>query len=355
MSLVSGPRGVIAIWLAFFVAVSATLWLFSSILLPFILGAAIAYLLDPVVDRCEDLGLGRSLATTLVLIVATLAAFAVTGLLLPVVVDQAQSFADTAPDRIRRILAWLDQIRHLLTDRFGWELGSSAQDLLPLLSGEIGVWALTTLQNLFRSGAAIINVTGLLLVTPLVAWYLLRDWDELVARIDALLPRRNLAAARARFAEIDQVLAGFVRGQSTSCALLAGFYALALGLIGIPNGVLIGLFAGLISFVPYVGTILGLLLSVGLAALEFGAAWQTVVAGIVFAAGQLVDDYVLRPRLVGERLGLHPVGTIFALFAGGALLGFVGILVAVPAAAVIAVLLRSALAWYRESGFYRET
>ena len=355
MPLFSGPRAVLVIWLAFFVAAAAILWLFSSILLPFVLGVAIAYLLDPLVDRCEQLGLGRSLATTLVLVVATLAAFAVTGLLLPVVIDQTHTFADEAPDRISRVLAWLDQIRQRVTERFGWELGGSAQDLVPLFTGEIGAWALKALQNLFRSGAAIINVGGLLLVTPLVAWYLLRDWDVLVARIDALLPRRNLAAARARFTEIDRVLASFVRGQSTTCAILAGAYALGLGLIGIPNGVLIGLFAGLISFVPYVGTILGLLLSVGLAALEFGAAWQTLAAGGVFAAGQLLDDYVLRPRLVGERLGLHPVGTIFALFAGGALLGFVGILVAVPAAAVIVVLLRSAVAWYRDSTFYRES
>ncbi len=354
MPLLPGPRSVVLAWLAFFVGVAGLLWLFSSILLPFVLGAALAYLLDPVVDRCEALGLGRSLATTLVLILAALVAFAFTALLLPVVIDQAKTFMADAPGLVRRLIGLADQVRRLAADHLGWETADQVQDLLPLLAEQIGSWAPKTLGNLFRSGAAFINVAGLLLVTPLVAWYLLRDWDTLVARIDALLPRRNLTAARARFAEIDQVLAGFVRGQSLTCAILASLYAIALGLIGVPNGVFIGLFAGLISFIPYIGTVLGLLLSVGLSALAFGAEWQTVAASVVFVAGQVLDDYVLRPRLIGERLGLHPVSTIFALFAGGALLGFVGVLIAVPAAAVIAVLLRAAQDGYRTSEFYRE-
>ena len=354
MPLLPGPRSVVLAWLAFFVGVAGLLWLFSSILLPFVLGAALAYLLDPVVDRCEALGLGRSLATTLVLILAALVAFAFTALLLPVVIDQAKTFMADAPGLVRRLIGLADQVRRLAADHLGWETADQVQDLLPLLAEQIGSWAPKTLGNLFRSGTAFINVAGLLLVTPLVAWYLLRDWDTLVARIDALLPRRNLTAARARFAEIDQVLAGFVRGQSLTCAILASLYAIALGLIGVPNGVFIGLFAGLISFIPYIGTVLGLLLSVGLSALAFGAEWQTVAASVVFVAGQVLDDYVLRPRLIGERLGLHPVSTIFALFAGGALLGFVGVLIAVPAAAVIAVLLRAAQDGYRTSEFYRE-
>lgn len=354
MPLFPGARSVVLTWVAFFVVAASLLWLFSSILLPFVLGAALAYLLDPVVDRCEALGLGRSVATTLVLILAALAAFAFTALLLPVVVDQAKTFMADASDLVRRLIRLADHVRLLAADHLGQESADQVQDLLPPLAEQIGSWALKTLENLFRSGAAFINMAGLLLVTPLVAWYLLRDWDTLVARIDALLPRRNLTAARARFAEIDQVLAGFVRGQSLTCAILASLYAIALGLIGVPNGVFIGLFAGLISFIPYIGTVLGLLLSVGLAALAFGAGWQTVAASVVFVAGQVLDDYVLRPHLIGERLGLHPVSTIFALFAGGALLGFVGVLIAVPAAAVIAVLLRAAQDWYRTSEFYRE-
>ncbi len=354
MSCVSGPRGRILLGLALLTAVAAGLWLLSSILLPFLLGAAIAYLLGPVVDRCERQGLGRSLATTLALFAATLAALAAAGLLLPVIVDQVQTFAELAPDRFRRTLAWLDPLREQAASRFGWTIGSRAQELWPMVSGELGAWVLAGLKDLFRSGAAVINVGGMLLVTPVVAWYLLRDWDALLARIDGLLPRRSLGVVRLRCAEIDQVLAGFVRGQLLTCALLGCGYALALGLLGIPNGVLVGLFAGLISFVPYVGALAGLLLAVGLAALEFGAAWPTLAAATTFAAGQLLDDYVLRPRLIGQRLGLHPVATLFALFAGGALFGFVGILVAVPAAAVIAVLLRAALAGYRESRFYRQ-
>ncbi len=350
----SGPRGGIVLALSLCAAAVAGLWLLSSILLPFLLGVALAYLLDPVVDRCERLGLGRSLATTLVLLAATLTAFAAAGLLLPVVLDQVQAWAETAPARFRRIGAALDPVRQQVADRLGWAVGGGAPEVWPLVSGELGAWALAALQDLFRSGAAVINTAGLLLVTPLVAWYLLRDWDRLLARIDALLPRRSRAAVRTRCAEIDQVLAGFVRGQLLTCALLGCLYALALGLVGIPNGVLVGLFAGLISFVPFVGALAGLLLAVGLAALEFGAAWPTLAAAAIFAAGQLLDDYVLRPRLVGPRVGLHPVATLFALFAGGALLGFVGVLVAVPAAAVIAVLLRSALAGYRDSRLYRE-
>ncbi len=340
-------------WIALFAVLAAVLWLLSSILLPFVLGVAVAYLLDPLVDRCERQGLGRSLATTLVLIMAMLAALAFTALLLPVVVEQARAFTADAPGLVRRVLEWLDRLRLIAAEQFGWAPRGNVQDLLPLVTEQLGTWVWRTAENLFRSGAAFINVAGLLLVTPVVAWYLLRDWDTLVARIDALLPRHNLTATRAHFAEIDRVLASFVRGQSLTCGLLAAMYAAGLGLIGVPNGVLIGLFTGLISFVPYLGTVLGLALSVGLAALAFGMAWQTLAACLIFIVGQVLDDYVLRPQLVGQRLGLHPVGTIFALFAGGALLGFVGILVAVPAAAVVAVLLRAAVARYRTSALYK--
>jgi predicted PurR-regulated permease PerM len=207
--------------------------------------------------------------------------------------------------------------------------------------------------GLIGRGVALVNVLGLLAVTPLVAFYLLRDWPKVIAEIDGWLPRSHADVVRAQAREADRVLAGFARGAALVCALLAVFYATALSLAGLDFGLLIGLVAGGLSFVPYLGALVGFVASVGMALIQFWPDWTRValVAGI-FVVGNVVSDYVVTPRVVGDRIGLHPLWVLFGFFAGGALFGFVGMLIAVPACAVIGVVARFAIGQYKASSYY---
>jgi predicted PurR-regulated permease PerM len=209
------------------------------------------------------------------------------------------------------------------------------------------------IARLVEQGLALVNVLSLLALTPLVAFYLLRDWPRVVADVDDWLPRRHAPVIREQARKIDAVLAGFARGAATVCIAQAIFYAVALTLAGLDFGLVIGLTAGAISFVPYLGALVGLVSSVGVAIYQFWPAWPRIalVAGIFFT-GQILQDYVLAPRLIGTQIGLHPLWVIFAVLAGGVLFGFVGVLLAVPACAVIAVLVRFAIARYKESALY---
>ena len=200
---------------------------------------------------------------------------------------------------------------------------------------------------------AFANLISLLVITPVVAFYLLRDWDRLIARIDTWLPRDHAETIRERVREVDRTLAGFLRGQGTVCLILGLFYAIALSIAGLDFGLVVGLVAGLLSFIPYVGAIIGLVLSVGLALLQFDDWLRVAIVAGIFFVGQAVEGNFLTPKLVGESVGLHPVWIIFGLLAGGALFGFVGVLLAVPAAAVIGVGVRFALDRYLQSPYYR--
>jgi predicted PurR-regulated permease PerM len=191
-------------------------------------------------------------------------------------------------------------------------------------------------------------------VAPVVAFYMLLDWDRMVATVDSWVPREHVETVRAIAREIDRSIAGFVRGQGTLCLILGIYYALGLTVIGLNFGLLIGLLAGLISFIPYVGSLTGLILAIGVAFVQFWPDWMWVaaVAGVFFV-GQFIEGNILQPKLVGSSVGVHPVWLMFALLAFGALFGFVGLLVAVPCAAAIAVIMRFALTRYKESPLYR--
>jgi predicted PurR-regulated permease PerM len=215
-------------------------------------------------------------------------------------------------------------------------------------------WFATFLGSIWAGGRALINVVSLIVVTPVVAFYLLYDWDRMLARIDALLPREHASTIEMLAREINAAIAGFIRGQGAVCLILGLFYAISLSLVGLNFGFLIGSVAGLISFIPFVGSIVGFVLSVGVAIVQFWPEWIwiLVVAGI-FAVGQFLEGNILQPRLVGSSIGVHPVWLIFALFAFGSLFGFVGVLLAVPVTAAIGVLVRFAVERYRNSGLYR--
>lgn len=211
------------------------------------------------------------------------------------------------------------------------------------------------LRGLWSGGQAIISVFALLVVTPVVAFYLLVDWDHMVVTVDQWLPRQHRDTIRMLAREINRAIAGFIRGQATVCLVLGTFYAVGLSLIGLNFGALIGMFAGLLSFVPYVGSLAGLVLSVGVAVVQFWPDWTWIGATLgLFITGQFIEGNILSPKLVGASVGLHPVWLMFALFAFGALLGFVGLLLAVPLAAIAGVLGRFALRRYLASALYHD-
>jgi len=342
------------LWLILLAVSLLVLWLLSTILLPFVLGMAIGYFLDPVADRMERWGLSRTVSAAVIIvgffIIVTLGFV----LLLPTVIEQVVGLVARMPEYFsalfdlgrslwERALSVLDPIE---VNQLKAPLASAVQRVAELMA--------SFLNGVFDRSLKIVNVLTLLSITPLVAYYLLRDWPKVVETVDGWLPLEHADTIRAQAREIDRVLAGYVRGVATVCLTLAAFYAVTLSIVGLNFGLTIGLIAGAISFIPYVGTFVGLVTSVGVAALQF---WpdQIMVAVVlgVFMAGQVLTDYVLTPRLVGDRIGLHPLWVIFGLFAGGALFGFVGILLAMPVCAAIGVLMRFAIGQYKESELYR--
>jgi len=339
-------------WLAVLVGFVLFLWVLKGILLPFVLGMAIAYFLDPLADRLEALRVPRSLAAGLIIVAFFLVVTLLLMLIVPTIVEQITTLARALP---RYFTAAGEAMRPLLTKLLARVNANPPSDLSqPIAAAQtVAGFAATLLNQALARGFAFVNSVALLAVTPLVAFYLLRDWQKVVESVDSWLPRAQADVIRARLREIDWVLAGFARGTATVCLVLGTFYAVTLSLVGLDFGLTIGLTAGLVSFIPYIGTLFGLVASVGVALFQFWPNWpHVVVVLLVFFAGQILNDYVLVPRLVGERVGLHPLWVMFGLFAGGALFGFVGLLIAVPVCAVIGVVTRFAIARYKQSPLY---
>lgn len=341
-------------WVGITAAFFAILVLFSNILLPFVAGMAVAYFLDPLADWLERRGLSRTLAALLITIGFFVAAIAAFTLLIPVVVSQLDSFISRLPAFIamfnERVLPYVQDV----AGRLGIDLRGNVQQALEENKGQAMKVLGDLVNGLLGGGWALFNMLSLLVITPVVGFYLLRDWDRMVARIDAYLPLDHAETIRAQAREIDRVLAGFVRGQILVCLFLATFYGIGLSVLGLQFGLFIGVTAGMISFIPYIGSVLGFVVSVGVALAQFWPdyIWIGLVAGL-FILGQFIEGNFLQPKLVGDRVGLHPVWVIFALLAGGSLFGFVGMLIAVPLFAVIGVLMRLAFERYRQSWLFR--
>lgn len=349
-----GLRRQIFFWLATAVLLALFLYIFSGILLPFVAGMVLAYFLDPVADWLQRLGLSRLMATVVILIAFIVVVVLAFVILVPVLATQMADFARKLPEYLTRLQSlitsfdpkWLEQ-------RFGVNAAGLREGLNSLLTS--GFSLLTTVfTSIWSSGVALVSVVSLFVVTPVVAFYMLLDWDRMVAEVDGWVPRDHVETVRALARDINTATAGFVRGQGTLCLVLGAMYATGLTLTGLNFAILIGFFAGLISFIPYVGSLTGLVLAVGVAFVQFWPDWTMVVAvACVFFVGQFIEGNILQPRLVGKSVGLHPVWLMFALFAFGALFGFVGLLIAVPASAAIAVLVRFAIARYLESPLYQ--
>jgi predicted PurR-regulated permease PerM len=343
-------------WIAMLGAVALLLWLLGSILPPFVLGMAVAYFLDPLVRRLERRGLSRAAAAGALVAGFSVVVATTLSLLVPVVLEQTILFVHKLPDLITSLSAALQPF---LARTLAGMKATPAGDLTTPLVGTMqsaAAGATGLLSKVVGHALAVVNVVTLLAVTPLVAFYLLRDWPKIIHEIDGWLPLGHAKTIRSEFRQIDEVLAGFARGSLIVCASLGAFYAVALSILGLDFGLVIGLLAGIASFVPYLGFLIGIVSSMGIALYQFWPAWTRVAAvAAVFVVGQTLSDYVLVPRLVGDKVGLHPLWVIFGVFAGGALFGFVGMLVSVPTCAVIGVLARFAIAQYKNSELYRET
>lgn len=342
------PRRQLQFWGVGFAVFVLVLWVLGSTLLPFLLGAGVAYFLDPLADRLQRLGLNRVLATSVIAIVALLVFVGILLFALPALIEQVQGLVLALPDYIAQTIEFLGR---RYPDVFG-----ENSPLLRHLSGAEDVMregGMTVLNQVIAGSLKVLDFLILLVVTPVVAFYLLLDWDRMVARINQILPRQHAPTIRRLAREMDQVLAGFVRGQLSVCLFLGTFYAIALMAIGLQFGFLIGIVAGLISFVPYVGSIVGFALSMGIAIFQFwdDRFWILATAGIFFF-GQFVEGNILSPNLIGKSVGLHPVWLILALSVFGTLFGFSGLLVAVPVSAALGVISRFLVQRYLESSLY---
>lgn len=342
----------IIFWLAALFVFIMMLWLLSEILLPFIAGLFIAYLLTPLTDRLERAGLNRMVAALLIISVVVLAIVLMILLVAPLLGGQLSSFIDNIPGYVTKLRAVVSDPSRPWVQKLVGAGFNSDKGIADLVTQGAG-WLTTFLKSLWSGGSALISIFSLIVVTPVVAFYLIYDWHHMIQTVDSWIPVRQRDTVRGLAREVDAAIAGFVRGQSAVCLILGTFYAIALTLTGLNFGLLIGLISGLITFIPYVGSMTGLILSLGVAVAQFWPdyMWIALILGI-FLIGQFLEGNVLSPKLVGESVGLHPVWLIFALLAFGYLFGFVGLLVAVPLAATIGVLARFALRRYLESSLY---
>jgi predicted PurR-regulated permease PerM len=328
---------------------AVVMWLLGDVLMPFILGGAIAYFIDPVADRLERAGLSRVAATALITVCAILLFLLTVLLVVPTLISQAGGLIDTMPQLIERVQAFLTARFPALLDE-----GSTMRTTLASIGAAIQDRGPAVIETVLGSALSILNIVILLVIVPVVSVYLLLDWDRMIARIDALLPRDHAPTIRKLAGEIDETLASFVRGMGTVCLILGTYYAVALMAVGLQFGLVVGFVAGLVTFIPYLGAMIGGTLAIGLALFQFWGEWASIgLVALIFVIGQVVEGNFLTPKLVGNSVGLHPVWLLLALTVFGALFGFVGMLVAVPVAAAIGVIARFGTRQYLDSRLYR--
>ena len=337
-------------WLVTFLVLVAVLWLLHDILLPFVAGIALAYVLAPLADRVERLGMNRTVAALLIVGVLVVALIALMLLLVPLLLQQGSALISHIPGYVKRAkelivdqnLPWLNWLGAAESDK-------TASDLV----GQVATWLLSFSYSLWSGGKALVSLASVLIVMPVVTFYLVRDWHAMIDKVDGWIPVDQRETVRQLAREIDAAIGGFLRGQLGVCLVLGCYYAIALMLVGLDFALLIGLIAGLITFVPYIGSMTGLMIAVSVAIAQFWPDWKRITLVVaIFLVGQFIEGNIVSPKLVGARVGLHPVWLIFAMFAFGYLFGFVGLLIAVPLGAAIAVLLRFGLRQYFASPLY---
>ncbi|GAA6195582.1 AI-2E family transporter [Pseudophaeobacter arcticus] len=328
---------------------SIVMWSLGDVLLPFVLGAAIAYLIDPVADRLETMGLSRSTSTAVIVVFLMLIFLLALLVLLPTLINQLIDLTETLPKAFRDLRAFAQtHFPSVFTE------GSRAQQTIASIVGTLQGKGIELVEGIAGSAVSLLNVLVLFIIVPVVAVYLLLDWDRMIARVDELLPRDHAPIIRRLMSQIDAVLASFIRGMGTVCLILGSYYAVTLMLVGLNFGLAVGFIAGMVTFIPYLGALIGGALAIGLALFQFWGDWWSIgIVGAIFAFGQVIEGNYLTPKLVGNSVGLHPVWLLLALSVFGALFGFVGMLVAVPLAAALGVVARFLVEQYLDSRLYR--
>jgi predicted PurR-regulated permease PerM len=324
------------------------LWAMGDVVLPFVVGGALAYFLDPVADRLERLGLSRVLATAIITAAAILVIVLLVLSVIPSLISQLTALVNAAPQIASELQGFLLERFPELSDST-----STARQTLAQIGSAIQSRGAELANGLLTSALSILNAIIFIVVVPVVAFYLLLDWDRMVAKVDALVPRDHSVTVRKLANDINAVIAGFVRGQVSVCLILGTFYSVALMIAGLQYGLIVGAIAGAITFIPYIGSLVGGTLAIGLALFQFWGDWVSIglIAGI-FVVGQFVEGNILTPKLVGQSVGLHPVWLLLALSVFGSLFGFVGMLIAVPVAAAIGVVMRFGVEKYQKSLLY---
>lgn len=342
------------IWLAVFAITSVLIYLLAPILLPFISAAILAYIADPLVDKLEQ-KISRTLAVTIVFFVLSLLALLLLLIILPLLERQIVVLIEKLPLYIDRSQQYLLPIlkNNLGLDIAAFDLAMLKQSLSDYWKTAGGI-AANILTSISRSGLILAGWIANFLLMLVVTFYLLRDWDSLVVNMHTLLPRKNEKTIIAIVKESDEVLGAFFRGQMLVMLALSTVYTLGLMMVGLDTAILIGVIAGMVSFVPYLGFIVGITIASVAVLMQFQEITPVIYVAIVFLTGQMLESMLLTPWLVGDKIGLHPVAVIFSVLAGGQLFGFVGILLALPVAAVIAVVLRHVLERYTRSKLYEE-
>jgi predicted PurR-regulated permease PerM len=339
-------------WVGTLILFFLLLHLLAGMLLPFVAGFMIAYLLLPVVSRLTRWGVPRWLSSLIALVLFILAIVVLVVLIVPVIEVQTGQLARSAPAAVAYVR---EQVQTLL-DRAQRDLPpedlAKARDMVGSWTGSILTWVAGLAQSILSRGIALANIITLLLITPLVAYFAMRDWDSIVAKLDGLLPRAYAPTIREQVRLIDSTISGYLHGQALVSLIVGIYYAVALSILGLQFAIILGIVVGIISFVPYLGEVTGVILAMGLGAMQFGSWPMVLIIAAIFLVGHLGSSDVLQPKLIGSRVHLHQIWVIFALLAFGELFGFLGLLLALPAAAVTGVLVRFAVGRYLASSFY---
>ena len=343
----------VLIWAVSFAVLGFALWLLSPILLPFLAGFVLAYFLDPIADWLQKWGISRLAAALVIVIVALVLVVTALVVFVPMLADQVGRFAGELPALVQSLATRLNEWAPSWMKDAVAKSGADIQGTITQFAGNAANWLLGVLKTLLSGGLALVNLLSLLVVTPIVAFYMLVDWDRMISTIDSWVPRDYVGTVRELGRDVNAAMAGFIRGQGTVCLVLGIFYATGLTLAGLKFGLAIGLLAGALTFIPYAGAMTGGVLAIGVALVQFWPDyWSIGIVVGVFAVGQFLEGNFLSPKLVGKSIGLHPVWLMFALFAFGYVFGFVGLLLAVPMAAAAGVLVRFVLRKYLSSQLY---
>ena len=346
-------RKIVFFWLISLALVIGLMFLLKGILLPFIASMVLAYFLDPVVEWGEKKGLSRTLSVVLLILFVGLVFIGAVALAIPILENQITSFVAKIPEYTNRIWVYVHPILNKIKENVPAAEFDNLKETAASYVGSGMKMLLSVLQNLISGGFALFNIASLLVITPVVCFYLLRDWGKVTSFFKGIVPEYAKETVQEQISAIDTILSGFIRGQAMVCLFLAIFYSIGLSLAGLDLGIVIGFLTGILSFIPYVGCLSGFVVSMLLGLAQYADLWNLLWIVLVFGIGQILEGYVLTPNLVGDKTGLHPVWIIFALLAGGYLLGFLGILIAVPTAAVIGVLTRFTVSRYKQSSFYK--